>query len=250
MAIRVGIGGWTFEPWRGVFYPPKHPHAKELDFASRAVTAIEINGTYYSGFKPDTFRRWRDAVPDDFMFSVKASRYSTNRKVLADGADSVARFLGQGLSELGDMLGPILWQFMPTKRFDADDFAGFLALLPKQIDGVPLRHALEPRHESFADPRFIAMAGDIGAAIVFADEPDFPLIDERTADFTYARLQCAEEAIETGYSDKALDAWAVRAKRWAEGGRDVFVFMINGAKVRAPAGAQALLARLDGGEQA
>lgn len=248
--IRVGIGGWTFEPWRGVFYPPRHPHAKELAFASRAVTAIEINGTYYSGFKPETFRKWRDAVPDDFVFSVKASRYATNRKLLADGADSVARFLGQGLSELGDKLGPILWQFMPTKRFDADDFAGFLKLLPGSIDGVALRHALEPRHESFEDPRFIAMAGDIGAAIVFADEPEFPSIDQRTADFTYARLQRADEAIETGYSPQALDDWAARANTWAEGDRDVFVFMINGAKVRAPAAAQALLARLGGGEQA
>ena len=242
--IRVGIGGWTFEPWRGVFYPDKHPQAKELDYAASVMTAIEVNGTYYSGFKPETFRKWAAATPDDFMFTLKASRFCTNRKVLAEAGDSIARFTSQGIVELGGKLGPILWQFMPTKKFDPEDFARFLALLPRSVDGAALRHAIEVRHESFEDATFVTLARDAGVAIVFADKPGFPRIDERTADFTYARLQDAQEEIETGYPPAALDGWAKQAKTWAKGGRDTFVFMINGAKVRAPAAAQALIARL------
>ncbi len=258
--IRVGIGGWTFEPWRGVFYPDKLSQAKELGYASRAVTAIEVNGTYYSGFKPPTFAKWRDETPDDFIFAIKASRFCTNRKVLADGAESIGMFISQGLTELGDKLGPILWQFMATKKFDADDFGGFLKLLPRELEGRPLRHALEVRHDSFRDPRFVDMAREAGAAVVFADGEGRPVIADLTADFAYARLMDAREDIETGYDDAALDLWATVAKEWeagrppegidlltppAETGpRDVFVFMINGAKVRAPAAAQALISRL------
>jgi uncharacterized protein YecE (DUF72 family) len=243
--IRVGVGGWTFEPWRGVFFPEGLPHVRELEYAAAHLSSIEINGTYYGSQKPATFAKWAKAVPDDFVFSVKASRYTTNRKVLADGAESVERFLKQGIVELGDKLGPILWQFTAKKKFDADDFAGFLALLPDKQDGLPLRHALEVRDESFVDPIFYALARKHNCAIVFADSEEFPKIEEPTSDFTYARLQRAVEDVPTGYDAKALDGWADTAKSWAEGGRDVFVYMISGAKVRNPAAAQALMARLD-----
>jgi uncharacterized protein YecE (DUF72 family) len=199
--IHVGVGGWTFEPWRGVFYPDKLSHKRELEYASRALTSIEINGTYYSGFKPETWARWRAETPEGFVFSVKASRFCTNRKVLADAKDSVARFFAQGLHELGDRLGPINWQFMGTKKFDAADFEGFLKLLPKELKGRPLRHALEVRHESFQNAHFYELARKYGAAIVFgADDEDFPEIDEPTADFTYARLMGTKDDIETGYN--------------------------------------------------
>jgi uncharacterized protein YecE (DUF72 family) len=241
----VGIGGWSFEPWRGTFYPEKLAKARELEHAASRMGTIEINGTYYSSFKPENFSKWAEVVPDDFVFAVKASRFCTNRRELAGAGESIAKFAGQGISALGPKLGPILWQFMPTKKFDAEDFAAFLKLLPKSVDGITLRHALEVRHESFVDPAFVALAGDAGAAIVFADKAGYPTIDEATADFAYARLQSAEEEIETGYSAAALDRWAERARSWAKGDRDTFVYMINGAKVRAPAAAEALMARLD-----
>ena len=263
MTIRVGIGGWTYEPWRGTFYPDKHPKARELDYASRHVTAIEINGTYYGTQKPATWADWASRVPDDFVFTVKASRFCTNRRKLAEGADSIEKFLGQGLTGLGSKLGPILWQFMATKQFDPDDFAAFLDFLPKQRDGVTLRHALEVRHESFRDPRFVDMARAKGAAIVVADDDTHPQIADLTGSFAYARLQDQREAEPTGYPSAELDRWAGVAQGWARGEapadlqyaadpaagvskrpRDVFVFMINGAKVRAPAAARALLDRL------
>jgi len=259
--IRVGIGGWTYEPWRGTFYPPGLPHARELEHAGRQVTAIEINGTYYRLQSADSFAKWARAVPDGFVFTVKASRYCTNRKILGDAGEGIAKFLASGLTALGDRLGPILWQFMATKRFDPDDFGAFLALLPKSQDGITLRHAIEPRHESFRDPAFIAMAREAGAAIVFADSPDYPMIPDLTGDFVYARLQDQREEEPTGYPPAALDRWASVARDWSTGHapadlpyvappappaakRDVFVFMINGAKVRAPAAARALLDRL------
>ncbi|ALC13460.1 DUF72 domain-containing protein [Sphingopyxis sp. 113P3] len=244
MSIHVGIGGWTYEPWRGPFYPPGHPQKRELEFAGQHLTGIEINGTYYGSQKPETFASWAEAVPDGFRFSVKASRFATNRKRLAEGAASVEKFLTQGVTRLGDRLGPILWQFMATKRFERDDFAGFLDLLPETQDGLPLRHALEVRHESFCDPDFVDLARERNMAIVFADSDEFPRIDEATADFSYARLQRSEEDVETGYDDKALDRWAKRARDWAKGGRDVYLFFIAGAKVRNPAAAQALIAKL------
>ena len=260
-SIRVGIGGWTYEPWRDNFYPAKWPHKRELEYASRHVTAIEINGTYYSTFKPASWAGWRDTVPEDFVFAVKASRYCTNRKVLADAGESVTRFLSQGLTELGPRLGPILWQFMATKRFDPDDMRAFLALLPTEQDGVPLRHAVQVRHDSFACVEFVDMARAAGVALVYADSADYPAIADVTGDFVYARLEQAEEANPAGYTEPALDRWADAARTWAAGGRpeglpfvaetvparkarDTFVFFINGAKVRAPAGAQALLERL------
>jgi uncharacterized protein YecE (DUF72 family) len=260
--IRVGIGGWTFEPWRGgVFYPKGLSQTRELFHASRHVTSIEINGTYYSSQKPESFRRWAAETPDDFIFSVKASRFATNRKVLADAGESIERFVGSGLSELKHKLGPILWQFAPTKKFDPDDFASFLEMLPKSLDGRPLRHALEVRHESFVVPAFVALARQYSAAIVLADSAKYPMMADVTADFVYARLQTAQEDVPTGYTAPVLKKWGERAKSWAEGGdakelphagktpaakkkRDVFVYMINGAKERAPAAAMALLAKL------
>jgi uncharacterized protein YecE (DUF72 family) len=241
--IYVGIGGWTFEPWRGVFYPDDLAQKRELEYASRKLASIEINGTYYSTFKPASWIKWREETPDGFVFAVKASRYCTNRRELASAGDSVAKFLGQGLTELKDKLGPINWQFMETKKFDADDMAAFLKLLPREQDGVPLRHALEVRHPSFKDPKFYELAKQHGAAIVFADDDTFPEIDEPTADFTYARLMRSQEKVETGYDKKALDHWAKRAKDWAKRG-DAFVYFISGAKVRNPAAAQALIERV------
>lgn len=260
--IRAGIGGWTFEPWRGVFYPPGTRQADELAFASRHMTAIEINGTYYSSQKPETFAKWAAQTPEGFVFAVKASRFCTNRRVLADGGESVARFLGQGLVELGDKLGPILWQFMATKKFEPDDFAAFLDLLPLSLRGLPLRHCVEVRHASFADPAFVALCRKRGVAICVSESPQWPLIADVTADFVYARLMRGSDDIETGYVAADLDAWAGRLRAWAGGGapadlplispdprptrsdRDVFAFFISAGKIRAPAAAAALIERL------
>ena len=244
MTIRVGIGGWTYEPWRGVFYPSGLPHKRELEFAAQQVSAIEINATFYGRQKPQSYRNWAAAVPDGFKFSLKASRYATARKVLAEGGDSVKTFLEQGFTELGDRLGPILWQFAATKAFDRDDFARFLDLIPDAQDGVPLRHVLELRHESFRDPAFYERARQRNMAIVFADDDEFPCIEAATTDFAYARLQRSAEDLPYGYDNAALDGWADKARGWAKGGRDVFVFFIAGAKVHNPAAAQALIARL------
>lgn len=241
--IKIGIGGWTFEPWRGVFYPPGLAHKRELEFASRALTSIEINGTYYSTFKPESWRKWRDETPDGFVFSVKASRYCTNRKILAEGADSISRFLDQGLIELGDKLGPINWQFMATKKFEAEDFAAFLARLPREKAGTPLRHAVEVRHPSFACEAFYDLARKHNVAIVWAEDEDFPKIDQNTADFTYARVMSSRDDLETGLSDGDMKALVDRFRAWAKRG-DVFAYVISGAKVRNPAAAQALIKKL------
>jgi uncharacterized protein YecE (DUF72 family) len=241
--IHIGIGGWTFEPWRGVFYPKGLAQKKELEFAARALTSIEINGTYYSTFKPASWAKWRSETPEGFVFSVKASRYCTNRRVLAEAGESIQRFVNQGLAELGDRLGPINWQFMGTKKFDAADFESFLKLLPRDVGGLKLRHALEVRSPTFVDKRFYDLARRYNVAIVYADAAEFPEIDEPTADFTYARLMRTKDDVKTGYSGPALDAWAKRAKAWAKRG-DVFIYFISGAKVRAPAAAQALIGRV------
>ena len=244
LTVRIGIGGWTYEPWRGVFYPDGLVQRRELEYAAQHLTAIEINATFYGRQKPASWRKWAEAVPEGFQFTVKASRYSTARKVLAEGADSIEKFLNQGFTELGDKLGPILWQFAPTKHFERDDFARFLDLIPDSQDGVALRHALEIRHESFADPTFFELARTRNMAVVFADSDEYPCIDEATADFSYARLQRTEESVETGYDDKALDAWADRARGWSKGGRDAYVFFIAGAKVRNPTAARMLIKRM------
>ena len=244
LTVRIGIGGWTYEPWRGVFYPDGLVQRRELEYAAQHLTAIEINATFYGRQKPASWRKWAEAVPEGFQFTVKASRYLTARKVLAEGADSIEKFLNQGFTELGDKLGPILWQFAPTKHFERDDFARFLDLIPDSQDGVALRHALEIRHESFEDPTFFELARTRNMAVVFADSDEYPCIDEATADFSYARLQRTEESVETGYDDKALDAWADRARGWSKGGRDAYVFFIAGAKVRNPTAARMLIKRM------
>lgn len=242
--IRAGIGGWTYEPWRGTFYPPKLPHARELEYAASRLTAIEINGTFYSSQKPATFAKWRDAVPDGFVFSLKAQRSCTQRNDLSQSGESIQRFVRQGITELGDRLGPILWQLPVRKTFDPDDMAAFFGLLPKEQDGLPLRHVIEPRHPSFNDPTFFEIARKANVALVFADSAEYPCFAEQTGPFSYARMQNARDDCETGYDAAALDKWAAQVREWAEGGRDVFMFFINGAKVRAPAAAEALIERL------
>ena len=239
--IYTGIGGWTYAPWRGVFYPKGLAQKKELTFAAQALTSIEINGTYYSTFKPAGWAKWRAETPDGFVFSVKASRYCTNRRQLSTAAESIARFIGQGLGTLGDRLGPINWQFMATKKFDAADFEDFLKLLPHAVDGLVLRHALEVRNAGFIDRKFLDLARRYNAAIVYTDDDELPQIDEPTADFTYVRLMRAKKNLKTGYGAGDLDRWARRARTWAKGG-DVFIYFISGAKERAPAAAQALMA--------
>jgi uncharacterized protein YecE (DUF72 family) len=243
-SIRVGIGGWDYEPWRGTFYPAGLPKAKQLEHASRRVTAIEINATYYKLQTPDLYARWAAAVPDGFKFAIKGSRFCCNRKVLGEAGEAVARFCGQGFTELGDKLGPILWQFMATKRFEPDDFAAFLALLPRRQDGLRLRHAVEVRHDSFADPRFAAIAREAGVAVAAGDSDELPGIAEPTADFAYARMKGARVEEPLGYAPAELDALAARTRGWAAGGREVYMFMIDGAKERAPAAAEGLIARL------
>lgn len=242
--VRVGIGGWSFEPWRGVFYPAGLRQKDELSYATSQMTAIEINSTYYSTQSPKSFANWAAAAPDGFQYSAKASRFCTNRKVLADAGSSIEKFIGQGLSELGDKLGPIVWQFAATKKFDADDFSAFLDLLPNKLEDRKLRHALDVRNASFDDPAFIELARSRGMAIVHADHPEYPLIDADTADFVYARVMKAQEDLEAGYSDADLDFWAEEAQSWAAEGRDVYLFFISGAKVRNPAAARAVIDRL------
>jgi uncharacterized protein YecE (DUF72 family) len=241
--IRVGIGGWVFAPWRGIFYPPGLTQARELDYASHHVTSIEINGTFYGAQKPASFRRWRDETPDDFVFSVKGPRYATHRRVLAESGPSIDRFFDSGVLELGAKLGPVLWQFPATTRYDAENFGAFLDLLPREHAGRTIRHVLEARHESFADPGFAALMRRHKVAIALIDAEDQPGFDEPTADFVYARLKRAAEEVATGYEPTALDAWSARARTWAKA-RDVFIYVINGAKIRAPAGAMALIERL------
>jgi uncharacterized protein YecE (DUF72 family) len=258
--IRVGIGGWTFEPWRNNFFPKGLTHARELEYASRHVTTIEVNGTFYRTQTPSTFRKWADETPDDFIFSLKAPRYTTNRRVLAEAGSSIEKFLESGVDELGEKLGPILWQFPPTKAFDAEDFGAFLELLPDAVNARSLRHAIEVRHDSFLSEDFIALAREHKVAVVLAHSAKYPLIADVTGPFVYARLQQAREDEPTGYDAAELETWGKRARSWESGKpaddmpliakapkaekRDVFVYMINGAKVRAPAGAVALLERL------
>jgi len=244
--IFAGVGGWTFEPWRGVFYPEGLPQKRELEFASRALTAIEINGTYYSSFPRATWARWRDETPDGFVFAIKASRFATNRKRLPEAAPSIQKFLQQGLVELGDKLGPINWQLAPTKAFDAAEMEAFLALLPDAIEGLPLRHAIEARHDSFACEAFVELARKRGVAIVHAESETYPKIVSATAPFTYARIMTARERLKQGLPNAELDSLAKTARGWAKRG-DAFVFFISAAKVRNPAAAQAFLRRIEAG---
>ncbi|MGH8664301.1 MAG: DUF72 domain-containing protein [Burkholderiales bacterium] len=261
--IRVGVGGWTYAPWRSNFYPEGLTHKRELEYASRKLTSIEINGTFYRTQSAASFAKWRDETPDDFVFSVKAPRYATNRALLAEAGDSVERFFTSGLAELGPKLGPILWQFSAFKRFEPEDFERFLALLPPQLGARRLRHVLDVRHKSFATTEFVALARRHQAAVVFSDTDEFPAFADVTADFVYARLMRSAASEPTGYSAAALNAWAQRAKTWESGwepddlpridapaggaragARDVFVYFISGAKERAPAAACVLLSML------
>jgi uncharacterized protein YecE (DUF72 family) len=261
--IRVGIGGWTYEPWRGTFYPPGLPQAQELRHCSQCLTSIEVNGTFYRTQSPASFRKWAAETPDDFVFSLKGPRYATNRSRLAEAGESIARFFDSGVMELGPKLGPILWQFAPTKKFDEGDFGGFLGLLPNEVDGRPIRHVVEVRHDSFCTPVFVALLRRHRVAVVYADAEKFPAIADVTGDFIYVRLQRSSETEPIGYAPDALDLWAKRFGTWAQGGepddlprigpphqvdgtvqRDCFVYFIAGAKVRAPAAAMAFLERI------
>lgn len=259
--IHVGIGGWTFAPWRGVFYPAKLTQAKELSYAASKLSAIEINGTYYGSQKPESFRKWAADVPDGFVFSVKGPRFATNRKILAEAGESIERFYNSGVTEMGDRLGPVLWQFAPTKKFDAADFGAFLDLLPRKRDGLTLRHVVEVRNDSFCVPAFIALLRKHNVAVVYADHATYPAIADVTADFVYARLQTGSDEVETCYPPKVLDGWAKRLHLWAKGDapddlptfgetaakaqpRDVFCYLIHEGKVNAPAGAMAMIDRL------
>ncbi|OCP19012.1 MULTISPECIES: DUF72 domain-containing protein [unclassified Ensifer] len=261
--IRVGIGGWTFEPWEGTFYPDRLSKKRQLEFAGKELRAIEVNGTYYSSQKPETFAKWAADVPDGFIFSLKASRFVTNRKVLADAGESMQKFLTQGLTELGPHLGPILWQFAPTKKFEPEDFEGFLKLLPEKQDGLPLRHVVEVRNPTFQVREFVDLLEKYKVAVVLAEHADYPMIADVTADFVYLRLQKGSDDIKTCYASDQLDLWAERAKTFAAGGepdvlaksapdrkakkepRDVFAFFITEGKVNAPNGARELQKRVD-----
>jgi uncharacterized protein YecE (DUF72 family) len=260
-AVRVGVGGWTFEPWRDNFYPKGWPKGRELEYASRQLSAIEVNGTYYSSQRPATFAKWRDETPDDFVFSLKASRFATNRRVLAEAGESVERFVGSGIAELAHKLGPIVWQFAPTKRFDAADFDAFLQLLPAQVQGLPLRHVLDVRHASFMCPEYLALARRYRAATVFTDSDDYPSFADVTGDFIYTRMMRTDASLPEGCTPAVFDQLAACASVWCDGSepaglprvepawtpsppRDVFMFFISGAKEKAPAAAMALRRRL------
>lgn len=262
--VRVGIGGWVFEPWRGTFYPDGLPQKRELEYAAERLGSIEINGTYYGSQKPESFAKWRAETPDDFVFALKGSRYITNRRVLAEAAPSIEKFITSGLTELKHKLGPINWQFMATKKFDPADFEAFLKLLPKSHDGITLRHAVEVRHDSFRTPEFIALLREYGVAVITSADSDYTQIADVTAPFVYARIMGTSEAEPNGYSDGDLDRWVARARSWAKGEvpagldtagpatkesgpRDVFLYVISGDKVRNPHAAMALTQRLAAG---
>jgi uncharacterized protein YecE (DUF72 family) len=260
-AIRIGVGGWNYEPWRGKFYPKGLPQRSELEFASRKLTTIEIDSTYYGSKKPESFRKWRDETPDNFVFAVKGPRFATNRRVLAEAKPSIDRFFASGVTELGAKLGPVNWQFATTKRFDAVDFGAFLDLLPAEVDGLKIRHAVEVRNDSFRVPEFVALARAHGVAVIVASDSKFPEIADVTAPFVYARIMGTSEPEPLGYTAEALDAWATRARIWANGeapgdlatvapppakaaAREVFLYVISGFKALNPLTAMTLIQRL------
>jgi uncharacterized protein YecE (DUF72 family) len=262
--IRIGIGGWTFAPWRNNFYPAKLVQRRELEYASRQLRAIEINGTYYGAQKPATYARWAAETPAGFVFSLKAPRYVTESKRLAEAGKGVSGFVHGGLAEMGDRLGPILWQLPPSRPFDADDLTAFLDTLPRELDGQPLRHVLEVRHPSFQCESYVELAREYRLPTVYTDSPDYPSLADFTGDFSYARLMRSTDKSPTGYAPAALDRWAEHAQDWAAGRdidalphvaalqpqeapRDVFIFFISAAKARNPAAAVALQSRVDVG---
>jgi uncharacterized protein YecE (DUF72 family) len=268
VTVYVGVGGWNFAPWRGTFYPKGLPASRELEHMSRRLTAIEVNGTFYRTQSAASFAKWRDATPKNFIFTLKGHRAAVNKAKLGEAGETVTWFLKSGIAELGEKLGPILWQLAPFKKFDPDEIGAFFALLPPEIDGVALKHAIEVRHEGFRNPTFIDIARKANVAIVYADSEDYPAIADDTAGFVYARLMRTSEAEPAGYPAADLDRWAERVRLWASGGvpsdlpkvavgrpnpakskpkakpRPTYVFFISGAKVRAPAAAEALIERL------
>ncbi|WP_159015412.1 DUF72 domain-containing protein [Cognatiluteimonas profundi] len=259
--IRVGVGGWTYAPWRDNFYPAGLVQRRELEYASRHLTAIEINGTWYGAQKPATYAKWRDETPDGFVFSVKAPMRITMARALADTGGQIDAFLA-GIVTLAGKLGPIVWQFDPMRKLQLDDLARFVELLPARVDGRALRHVLDVRVQAVVDADFIALARRHGMATVFTDSTEHPSFADVTADFVYARLMGTHSAIPTGYPEAELRIWAERARTWSRGGepgdlprigpaatgktsaRDVFLYFISGAKERNPAAAQALLRML------
>jgi uncharacterized protein YecE (DUF72 family) len=259
--IRVGVGGWVFAPWRGEFYPKGLPQARELEHAAARLTTIEINATFYRTQKPESFRKWAAQTPDDFVFSVKGPQFATHRRVLAEAGESIERFFKSGVLELRTKLGPVLWQLHPAKKFEKEDLAGFLALLPQRLDGRSIRHVLEVRHASFVDAAFVELLRKFSVAVALVDSDKHPLFGDVTCDLIYARLERSSEKEKSGYAPRVLDTWARRSRAWADGGvpddvpavagqrpasrqRDVFVYFISGAKVRNPAAALALIERL------
>ncbi|MCC7272714.1 MAG: DUF72 domain-containing protein [Alphaproteobacteria bacterium] len=283
--IRIGLSGWTYAPWRGHFYPAGLPRRRELAYAASRFPTIEVNGTFYGLQRPQSFARWAEETPDDFVFAVKGSRYLTHMLRLTDVATPLANFLASGILALGTKLGPILWQLPPFQRFDAERIGAFLALLPhrtreaaalarrhdRRLDGRavtetdadrPLRHAIEVRHDSFRDPAFITLLRRHGVALVCADSVAWPRLMDLTADFVYCRLHGSRELYRSGYEAADLDRWAARVVTWAEGRamtdgefagrghgsarrRDVFVYFDNTDKLRAPDDARGLVRRLD-----
>jgi uncharacterized protein YecE (DUF72 family) len=259
--IRIGVGGWTFAPWRGAFYPDGLAQKRELEYASRKLTSIEVNGTYYGSQKPDSFAKWHDETPDDFVFALKGPRFVTNRRVLSEAGPSIERFFASGVMALREKLGPINWQLAPTKVFDPADFEGFLKLLPQRVEGRAICHAVELRHDSFRVPDAVALARQYGVAIVLAGDSRYPQIADLTAPFVYARIMGTAEAEALGYAEADLDRWVTRARKLESGtvpadlttvgkattdktGRDVFLYVISGFKVRNPAAAMAMIQRL------
>lgn len=238
--IRIGVSGWIYPSWRGVFYPRGLPHRRELGYASRCFDSVEINGTFYALQRPESFRRWYEETPDGFVFAVKGSRFITHMKKLKAVEAPLANFFAQGLLALGEKLGPVLWQLAPQLRFDEDRLDRFLGLLPRDSEGAaalarrhdrrlagrawttadakrPIRHALEVRNESFRTPRFVRLLRRHGVALVFSDAVAWPAIEDVTADFVYLRLHGATELYASGYSDAELDAWADRLRLWTAG---------------------------------
>ncbi len=242
-SIRVGVGGWSFDPWDETFYPAGLSKAKQLSHMSRTLTAIEVNATYYSSFKRDTFAKWRDTAPDGFVFSLKAHRFSTVRKTKEDMQKSTAMFLDQGITQLKDKLGPINWQFPATRKFDAEYFALFLSVLPKEKDGLELHHALEVRGSGFEAPAFHELLSKHGATVAYVEDDAFPKVRHEGSDFAVARLMQSQADEPAGYNKKDIDRIAKVATEWSAK-QDVFVFFISGAKERNPAAAMALQEKL------
>jgi len=268
MQLRIGISGWTYTPWRGVFYPPGLPQKRELEFASRQFNSIEINGSFYSLQTPSSYKKWFDETPDDFVFSVKGGRFITHMKKLKDVRIPLANFFASGVLRLNEKIGPILWQFPPGFAFNEERFDDFFQLLPRSTSTAAklarenngkmkakawtkidrdrlLRYAVEIRHGSFNTPRFIALLKRHQIALCVADTAGkWPFMDDVTTDFVYVRLHGDEQLYVSGYTDEALDHWAARINKWRKSGRDVYCYFDNDVKVRAPLDAMNLSKRL------